>query len=334
MVKSQTRPQNDRDPTHPELLVLTANSFEELVINSEHDVLVDIYADWCGPCRMVAPVLQKLAKVLKGFDSIRIAKMNCDLNDIDPTYFPEPSIPNIKFFTAKNKKEPIKYTGKRTLSDFLKFIKANSSKPLDLDELIKTAEIDDHFEFTATKASKQIHQVREMLTKFKNELKEDEIKNIETLLTDLDKLINSKENKEQAIQQINDKLKLFEDASANLKQIAEKAELKNVIKITSETEYKNIHEQAGDKLIVVDFYATWCGPCKFIAPFFADLSDNAEFKDKVIFVKVDADKFSKIAKDSGVTCYPTFHAYKNGKKVGRLEGADPYGLLDLIKKNM
>jgi ubiquitin C len=80
---------------------------------------------------------------------------------------------------------------------------------------------------------------------------------------------------------------------------------------------------AGGKLVVVDFTATWCGPCQAIAPLFAELdAANAD----VIFVKVDVDDNAETAQACGISCMPTFHFYKDGAKVKEMQGADPSAL--------
>ena len=64
------------------------------------------------------------------------------------------------------------------------------------------------------------------------------------------------------------------------------------------------YEEVGDKLLVVDFTAVWCGPCQRIAPAFAALAE--EYADSAHFVKVDVDKLGELAAQLGVTSMPTF----------------------------
>ncbi|XP_043916977.1 thioredoxin-like isoform X2 [Protopterus annectens] len=71
--------------------------------------------------------------------------------------------------------------------------------------------------------------------------------------------------------------------------------------------------------VVVDFTASWCGPCRNIAPCFEELSQQYP---NIKFVKVDVDEASDVAADCGVTAMPTFHFYKNGKKVKDFCGAN------------
>lgn len=58
------------------MLVLTSENFEEEVLKSDKKVLVDFYADWCGPCKMMSPVLEEIAEEVK--DTAKIVKVNVD----------------------------------------------------------------------------------------------------------------------------------------------------------------------------------------------------------------------------------------------------------------
>jgi len=110
---------------------------------------------------------------------------------------------------------------------------------------------------------------------------------------------------------------------------ADKKTLKNAKKIHSTEEYKEIFDQAEDKLIVVNFYAVWCGPCKTIAPAFSDYSEQYP---QALFLKLDVDEFQEIANEVSLRSLPTFQLYKNGKRVENLEGAEKKNLEDAIKK--
>ncbi|XP_040886713.1 thioredoxin [Toxotes jaculatrix] len=82
-----------------------------------------------------------------------------------------------------------------------------------------------------------------------------------------------------------------------------------------------ILNEAGDKLVVVDFTATWCGPCKQIAPEFVKLSEMPENKN-VIFLKVDVDEAEDVSSHCEISCMPTFQFYKNKEKVFQFSGAN------------
>ena len=82
-----------------------------------------------------------------------------------------------------------------------------------------------------------------------------------------------------------------------------------------------------NELVVVDFTASWCGPCRMIGPKFAKLSE--EHPD-VKFVKVDVDKNSETSEACHISAMPTFHTYKKGEKLGEIVGASEQKLKDLI----
>ncbi|XP_030327049.1 thioredoxin isoform X2 [Strigops habroptila] len=82
--------------------------------------------------------------------------------------------------------------------------------------------------------------------------------------------------------------------------------------VGSLSEFEAELQSAGEKLIVVDFSATWCGPCKMIKPFFHSLCEK--YGD-VVFIEIDVDDAQDVAAHCDVKCMPTFQFYKNGKKV-------------------
>ncbi|ORY48954.1 thioredoxin-domain-containing protein [Rhizoclosmatium globosum] len=90
-----------------------------------------------------------------------------------------------------------------------------------------------------------------------------------------------------------------------------------VITITSVSEF-NKHT-GGSKLAVVDFTATWCGPCKMVAPRFDALSSKFP---NCVFLKVDVDDQKDIAATHGVRAMPTFMLFKEGRKIEEVVGAD------------
>ena len=76
-----------------------------------------------------------------------------------------------------------------------------------------------------------------------------------------------------------------------------------------------------NEVTVVDFFATWCGPCKMLAPVFEELGN--EMKEKANFFKVDIDKSLEIAQQYGINTVPTMLVFKNGKVVDKLVGFVP-----------
>ncbi|KAH0490956.1 hypothetical protein TgHK011_002402 [Trichoderma gracile] len=85
--------------------------------------------------------------------------------------------------------------------------------------------------------------------------------------------------------------------------------------------------------VIVDCFATWCGPCKAIAPILEKASEDAEFKDKVHFVKFDVDELPELSQELGIRAMPTFLFYKNGSKVDEMIGANPPVLLQTLRKH-
>ena len=80
-----------------------------------------------------------------------------------------------------------------------------------------------------------------------------------------------------------------------------------------------------DQPVLVDFYATWCGPCKTMTPVLAEL--KREMGSKARIVKVDVDKNQAAAHKYGVRGVPTFIIFKRGKEVWRQSGAIPKHVL-------
>jgi len=89
---------------------------------------------------------------------------------------------------------------------------------------------------------------------------------------------------------------------------------------------------AQNALVVVDFYATWCGPCKEFAKILPTVAANNK---DILFIKVDTDKHPALSNEYKIRSIPTLVFFKNGKKVLSKAGApNASGLTDLIKENL
>lgn len=84
----------------------------------------------------------------------------------------------------------------------------------------------------------------------------------------------------------------------------------------------DFNKHQGSALLIIDFFATWCGPCKAISPTFEKLSVPYSSSDSIIFAKCDVDKAKDVAQLCGISAMPTFQFFKNGKKVDEIRGAD------------
>lgn len=74
-----------------------------------------------------------------------------------------------------------------------------------------------------------------------------------------------------------------------------------------------------DKPVLVDFYATWCGPCQFMVPILSEVSET--LKDKIQVVKIDTEKYPSIANKYKIEALPTLILFKDGEPCDRFEGA-------------
>ena len=98
---------------------------------------------------------------------------------------------------------------------------------------------------------------------------------------------------------------------------------RTVTKLTRMDDYKSQVAQSSG-VTVIDFFATWCGPCKVIAPVIAKWSEeDDELKDSVKFFKIDVDEAPEIAQEFGIRAMPTFAILKDGEKVDEVVGANP-----------
>lgn len=102
-----------------------------------------------------------------------------------------------------------------------------------------------------------------------------------------------------------------------------------ILEINTKEEFVRIIKESSQP-VLVDFCATWCGPCRNIAPFFDSLAEK--YHDHILFVRVDVDENEETADMVGVTALPTFVLYEDSEKTGEVTGADPKALEAMVTK--
>lgn len=101
------------------IITLDDSSFEETVLKSDLPVLVDFWAEWCGPCKMILPILETLASEYLG--KIKIGKLNVDENQITPAKYSVRGIPTLILFKdGKAQATKVGALSKSQLDAFLK----------------------------------------------------------------------------------------------------------------------------------------------------------------------------------------------------------------------
>lgn len=97
-------------------------------------------------------------------------------------------------------------------------------------------------------------------------------------------------------------------------------------------QFDALQTEAGDRLVVVDFHAVWCGPCKVIAPTFEALAQ--QHSGRALFAKVDGDQNRDLAARLGVNGFPTFVLLRSGRELDRIVGANAEGLMSSIARHI
>jgi len=124
-VKSEPVPEKQDGP----VTVVVAKNYQDIVMDSDKDVLLEFYAPWCGHCKALAPKYDELAGMFKPFsDRITIAKVDATLNDVPDEI---QGFPTIKLFKAGSKDSPVDYTGSRTVEDLANFLRDSGTHHID-----------------------------------------------------------------------------------------------------------------------------------------------------------------------------------------------------------
>ncbi len=105
--------------------------------------------------------------------------------------------------------------------------------------------------------------------------------------------------------------------------------------MVSEVKRSNFKEEVilSEKLVLVDLYATWCGPCRALAPVLEEIAEK--YQDKIKVVKVNVDEEEKIAARFGVTSIPTVIFFRDGKAVASFVGLkSPSEIESIVEKHL
>ncbi len=218
------------------IVEVTDMNFDQEVLQSDKPVIVDFWAPWCGPCRMLAPIFEQLANQYS--DRIKFVKVNVDENPTTAIRFQVQGIPTVIIF--KNWQvwgQPI--VGVR-----------------------------------------QPQEYQSLLEQVLNEWWE--------------------------------------------AQSESKTNNSGIIEVKGIQDFNQVLQQNKDKLIIADFWAPWCGPCRMLAPVLEQISK--EFWDKVLIVKANVDdpQNQMLAMQYQVSSIPHVEFIKGWMSVNRIIGAYPY----------
>ncbi|KAK9248587.1 thioredoxin-like domain-containing protein [Lipomyces tetrasporus] len=127
-IKSQPAPETQEGP----VWVVTANTYDEIVLDEDKDVLIEFYATWCGHCKNLAPKYEELASIFWNDEELKskvvIAKVDTPNNDVPDDVR---GFPTIKLYPAGDKANPIEYQGDRTVKSLADFVRDHGKYGID-----------------------------------------------------------------------------------------------------------------------------------------------------------------------------------------------------------
>jgi thiol-disulfide isomerase/thioredoxin len=306
---SEDRPADDKHPEAKHLKVVTTDSFKDVVLDSDKDVLVYVHL----PSNSTPADLQVLANAFAGEDIV-IAQCKSFLNELDPKYFGDTPIEGVKLFRRGRKEEPVTYHGKGDLLDIVAFVsRQRGDSGEDIYRHLRRADTTRLLrEFEKTLGDYYLHSLayKEFVPT------SDKAKEVFNKLFDMyDQLNNSedpfKHNAGTLKKQLRDELKALERVG-----------LRNV-KIVDKDKYKEELEEARKKgKVVVFFWRKGCWPCKKLNPMVGKISEDFP---EVTFLKVDADV-------EGLNATPAFFVFEDEKPT-QLSGMKLVTLFHSLARN-
>ncbi|XP_061569516.1 protein disulfide-isomerase A4 [Cololabis saira] len=132
IIKSQPVPKNNKGPVK----VVVGKTFDEIVMDTKKDVLIEFYAPWCGHCKKMEPDYLALGKKYKEEKNLVIAKMDATANDVPHDSYKAEGFPTIYLAPSNSKQSPVRFEGgDRTVEGLSKFLEQHASKLQQRDEL-------------------------------------------------------------------------------------------------------------------------------------------------------------------------------------------------------
>jgi len=155
-----------------DVVVLDNSNFDSVVLNDKKHVLVEFYAPWCGHCKKLAPIWDKLASIYKNDENVVVANIDADKHGDIGGRFGVSGFPTIKFF-PKDDKGGVAYDGARELTDFVKYLNEKTGTKRTI-----TGKLDE----TAGRVSQLDSVVSNLLS---SKSKEEELKRVEVIVKSL-----------------------------------------------------------------------------------------------------------------------------------------------------
>lgn len=127
-IKSEPIPETQEGPVQ----IVVAKNYDDIILDDKKDVLIEFYAPWCGHCKALAPKYDILAQLYADAghtEKVTIAKVDATLNDVPDEV---QGFPTIKLYKAGDKKNPVTYSGSRSIEDLIKFVKENGEHAIEV----------------------------------------------------------------------------------------------------------------------------------------------------------------------------------------------------------